>query len=124
MLEKPASAQPLPQSWRNKPTPSTPLAPSVSSVLSDGPVFEQLAGMLLLKPGAPITWMGTLLARSPDMAMSADCIGPHVKPSTNWLHSTTGLPLLFCWGRFSVSTDDRMRRPLEPVSTSTPSMDW
>ncbi len=68
---------------------------------------------------------GTALACSPAMRMSAACTGPQVKPSTNWPHSP--IAALFesvCCGSETVSALERTRNPLDPVSTSTPSIVW
>ena len=36
----------------------------------------------------------------------------------------TGVPFDVCCGSVNDSADDRMRRPVDPVSTSTPSIVW
>ena len=58
--------------------------------------------------------------------MSAVRTGPQVKPSRNCAHSATGAPvaLLCCGSDTVVSALARTRKPLEPVSTSTPSIVW
>src|SRR6516225_9213134 len=69
--------------------------------------------------------MATELAFSPATAISAISTGPHVWPSANWAHSTTGLPLpSFCCGNDSVKTEARILRPVDPVSTRIPSIIW
>src|SRR5262245_53022034 len=73
-------------------TPRMPFAPRSASVFSGDPVFEQPEGTEE-KAGAPITWIGVLLACSPASVMSAICTGPQVKPSANCPHSATGTPL-------------------------------
>jgi hypothetical protein len=48
-----------------------------------------------------------------------------VNPSRNWAHSTIGAPLEpTCWGSVIVNALERTRSPVDPVSTSTPSIVW
>ena len=111
-----------PQSSRNSPTPSTPFAPSVSSVFSDVPELEHADGTAGVEP---IICTAVLLACSPPILMSADATGPQVKPSRNEKHSATGAPLeSVCGGRFSVTALPRTRSPVDPVSTRMPSIVW
>src|SRR5512138_1391398 len=66
-----------------------------------------------------------LLAVSPAILTSALWTGPHVNPSTNGRHSTTGAPFApVCWGKGSVTALESSRRPTEPVSTRTPPIVW
>src|SRR5665213_669163 len=115
--------QPGPQSWANEPTPSTPLAPRLSTLLSAVPLLQLVGadGRLLLSSRILI---GTLLAFSPPMITSAIATGPQVKPSANGRHSSIALPDgSVCMGSASLPTTDAMRRkPTEPVSTSTLAM--
>ena len=68
--------------------------------------------------------MGIFGAVSPAIFTSANSIGPHeYDVSPYWRHSNSGLPL----SKIGVSVIDpsvegRMRKPIEPVSTSTLSM--
>ena len=63
-----------------------------STVFSGGPLFEQLRG-IVGKAGSPMIWIGTEFACSPTMWMSATRTDPQLKPSTNWAHSASGLPV-------------------------------
>jgi hypothetical protein len=48
-----------------------------------------------------------------------------VNPSRNWAHSTIGAPPEpACWGSAIVNALERTRKPVDPVSTSTPSIVW
>src|SRR4051812_21623080 len=69
--------------------------------------------------------MAIAFACSPPIRTSAVCTGPHVKPSTNGRHSTTGAPPApVCCGSGSVIALDRMRKPIDPVSTRMPPIVW
>src|SRR5437763_7915335 len=110
----------------NKPTPSNPLAPKAATVFSGGPLLEHVAG-IDPKAGSPMICTGSELACSPAIRKSTIFTGPQLNPSANCTHSTTGLPLAsFCCGsdRDAETTEDRMRRPLDPVSTWMWSMVW
>ena len=99
-------------------------APSFWRVSSAVPVLEHDDGMLG-NPRSSITCTGTRLASSPASLTSAVWTGPHVNPSRNWAHSTSGAPFdPTCCGRDSVRTLPRTRNPVDPVSTSTPSIVW
>src|SRR5208283_1518525 len=115
------SAQATPQSCRNSPMPSKPLAPKVGTVFSGGPELEQLDG-IDGNAGSPMICTGRDFACSPATCMSASLTDPQLNPSANRTHSTSGLPLTsVCWGNESVgeTTDESRRRPDEPVSTCT-----
>src|SRR5438552_845930 len=116
--------QAAPQSCRNSPTPSRPLAPNVGTVFSGGPLLEQLAG-ITGNAASPITCIGNELAFSPAIVKSTTFTGPQVNPSANCWHSTSGLPLAStCCGSASpgASTDEIIRNPTDPVSTRMWSM--
>src|SRR5579864_5281538 len=69
--------------------------------------------------------MGTEFATSPAIFTSAVITGPQVKKLTNCPQLSSGLPNVdFSCGNCSVSADFRMRRPVEPVSTTMLSMVW
>ena len=64
-------------------------------------------------------------AVSPPSCTSAVSIGPQVNESLNIWHSAIELPdESVCPGNASVSEEPRIRRPVEPVSISKPSMVW
>jgi len=88
------------------------------------PCAVQLAGMVG-RLGDPITWIGNELACSPLIFTSAVWIGPQVMPSANAAHSAMGLPLeFFCAGNETVSAEDKILRPEDPVSTRMPLIVW
>src|SRR5271155_1518505 len=121
-----AWAQPMPQSCRNTPMPTRPLAKKVSTVFSGGPELEQLVG-IDGNAGSPMICTGMDCAFSPAMCMSASLTGPQLKPSANCMHSTSGSPFAStCCGSASAgdSAEDNRRRPDDPVSISTLSMVW
>src|SRR5208282_2255331 len=106
-------AQPPPQSCRNKPTPISPLAPKVVTVFSGGPELEQLDG-IDGNAGSPMICTGIDRACSPAACISASLTDPQLNPSTNWIHSASGLPLAsICCGNESVgdTTVDMRRKP-------------
>src|SRR5208283_5264831 len=88
--------------------PSLPLLPG-------GLWLEQLLGTGGELVEGIMTCTGTEEAFSPATVMSAVATGPHTYPSRNTRHSSK----LFCWGSVIVSTEDTMRKPGDPVSTST-----
>ena len=72
-----------------------------------------------------MAWMGIAAAVSPLILTSALRIGPQAVPSTNCVHAPSGLPeVLLTVGKDKVIALSSTRRPDEPVSTRTCSIDW
>jgi hypothetical protein len=121
--------QPEPQSCWKSPTPMSALAPKASTLppsLPFGPVLalEQLLGTGGELDAGIMTCTGTFEAVSPATVIVAVTTGPHTYPSRDTRHSPNGLPLESIWGGKAeemslFSTEDTMRKPDEPVSTST-----
>src|SRR6478736_9990447 len=115
-----------PQSWRNTPTPNTPLAPNKTGVLSIWPEAEQGCGTAE-NCGSLMIWTGSEDAVSLAILTSAILTGPHVLPSAKGVHSTSARPSLSaCCGKAmdGVRAEAKMRTPDDPVSTKMLSMTW
>jgi hypothetical protein len=86
----------------------------------DVPAELQDAGTVGVR-ASPISCIGTLLAVSLPMAISAVTIDPYEYPSENCAQAASGAPPVSCsCGKEEAaapSTDAMMRNPLEPVST-------
>src|SRR5437899_5016130 len=83
----------LPQSWRNTPSPSRPLAPRAETLSAAVPPLAQSEGTAA-KPGALMSWIGTEGAFSSAICTSAVAIGPQAyELSTKLAQLPIALPL-------------------------------
>src|SRR5258708_34477210 len=93
----------------NDPTPKIPFAPRAASDCCGDPWLLHPAGTVEYA-GSPITSIGTELACSPPILISAVFTGPQVIPRTNCAHSTTGSPPTpFCCGNDPVKAAESTR---------------
>ena len=97
------------------------MAPNVATVFS-GLVMQSLGRVAYA--GSPMMWTWTLAAVSMETGnvMSAVASEPQASPSANRRHSASGFVPSVCGGSVMagavVRTDDTIRSPTEPVSTS------
>src|SRR6266481_5002425 len=121
MVTRSLVVQPGPQSWRNTPTPSRPLAPKAETV-SRGFAVPQVFGAVAGTAVSLITWIGTELADSPAILTSAVRTAPQENELTNWTQLATVSAPCMVAGSCDVNADVISLSPADPVSTHTWSM--